>query len=76
MKGAYAYEKTVYIQKIHPYHPVHRPCRFPGIPLHRTPQGSRQRFMTAGLTMPHKISSSVEKPYFKTVRDIQKEKRR
>jgi hypothetical protein len=32
--------------------------------------------MTAGLPMSHYISFSVEKPYFKTVRDIQKEKRR
>ncbi len=76
MKGAYSYEETVYIQKIHSHHPFHGSCRIPGFPLHRTPQGSRQQFMTAGLPMSHYISFSVEKPYFKTVRDIQKEKRR
>ena len=31
--------------------------------------------MIDGLPMSHYISSSVEKPYFKTVRDIQKEKK-
>lgn len=75
MKGATSYEETVYIQKIHPHHPVHGPCRFPGFPLHRTPQGSRQQFMMAGLQTFHHICFFVEKTCLKNVKDIQKEKK-